>query len=396
MNNHVLMLSLDSSLAARQEGDAFQRHRAYGMRWGERHPGGWLTIITYTRADNLQPIRQDNLTILPTNSRRAPLFPLDAMRLGEQAEKPVGLIVAQDPFTTGLAGLWLRARLGAPLLVQNHSYFFGNPEWVKEHPVRNRALLAMGRVVRAQADFYRAVNNEECSAYLRAGGKPERAVMLPLGTASERFAALPDPDALARKRADLGILPDDRVILWVGYPVAFKRVPLLFEAFKRALKVEPRARLVLIGDMARAPVDLAALASDMGIADRVRLHGPVLHADLPLYYALGHVYAHTSSYEGMPRVLFEASAAGLPLVGMDAVGVRDVIEDGVNGYLVSHGDTEAMAARLVTLLGDPETARRLGGAAREKALSRFHASRTLESWLDVWDRAIALGMRTHG
>jgi 1,2-diacylglycerol 3-alpha-glucosyltransferase len=392
--NHVLMLSLDSSLAAHREGDAFQRHRAYAARWGERH--GRLTIITYTRAANLPPIREDNLTIVPTNSRRAPSFPFDAARLGEQVEKPIDLIVAQDPFTTGLAGLWLRARLGAPLLVQNHGYFFGNPEWVKEHPLRNRALLALGRIVRARADFYRAVNNEECSAYVRAGGDPERAVMLPLGTASERFAAPPDPDVLARKRGELGIAPDDRVILWVGYPVAFKRVPLLFETFRRVLKDEPRARLVLIGDMARSPVDLAALASAMEIAERVTLYGPVLHDDLPLYYALGHVYAHTSSYEGMPRVLFEASAAGLPLAGMDAVGVRDVIEDGKNGYLVANGDVEALAARLISLLRDLETARQMGAAAREKALTRFHAAQTLERWLDVWDRAMALGRRPRG
>lgn len=385
------MISLDSSLAAR--GDAFQRHRAYAARWEERHPGGRLTIITYA---NGQPIREGALTILPTDSRRAVLFPLDAARIGEQAEKPIALLVAQDPFTTGAAGLWLRGRLRAPLLVQNHGYFFGNPEWVKEHPLRNRALVALGRVVRARADFYRAVNNEEYHAYLRAGGLAERAAMLPLGTASERFAAPPDPDALAGKRAELGIAPDDRVILWVGYPVAFKRVPLLFAAFGRVLRDEPRARLVLIGDMARSPVDLAALAAEQGIAGRVTLFGPVAHADLPLYYALGHVYAHTSSYEGMPRVLFEASAAGLPLVGMDAVGVRDVIEDGRNGYLVPKGDTETMAARLVSLLRDSAAAARLGAAAREQALSRFHAARTLESWLDVWDRAIALGMRSHG
>jgi glycosyltransferase involved in cell wall biosynthesis len=395
MSNHVMMISLDSSLAAHREGDAFQRHRAYATRWAERHPGGRLTIITYTRAAH-PPIREGALTILPTNSLRTALFPLDAVRAGGQVERPVDLIVAQDPFTTGLAGLWLRRTFSAPLLVQNHGYFFGNPDWRNEHPLRNRALEAIGRVVRAQADFYRAVNNEECNAYLRLGGQPERAAMLPLGTASERFAAPPSPDALAGARAALGISSDDRVILWVGYPVAFKRVPLLFDTFKRVLHDEPRARLVLIGEMVRSPVDLAALAARMGIAGRVTMHGPVLHSDLPLYYALGHVYAHTSSYEGMPRVLFEASAAGLPLVGMDAVGVRDVIEDGVNGCLVPGGDAAAMAACLVGLLADPDTARRLGAAAREQALTRFHAVGTLERWLDVWERAIALGRRSHG
>ena len=96
---------------------------------------------------------------------------------------------------------------------------------------------------------------------------------------------------------------------------AFKRVPLLFKVFRRVAELEPNARLVLIGDMTCSPQDLRALARDEGIADRVTMHGPVAHDQLPLYYALGDVYVHTSAYEGVPRVLFEASAAGLPLVG---------------------------------------------------------------------------------
>ena len=108
----------------------------------------------------------------------------------------------------------------------------------------------------------------------------------------------------------------------MGYPVAFKRVPLLFKVFRRVTDAEPNARLVLIGDMSKSPQDLPALARDEGIADSRDLWtDPIAHDELPLYYALGDVYVHTSAYEGVPRVLFEASAAGLPLVAMN-VGRR--------------------------------------------------------------------------
>jgi glycosyltransferase involved in cell wall biosynthesis len=225
------------------------------------------------------------------------------------------------------------------------------------------------------------------------GFAPERVVSLPLGTASARFTEPVSEDVLAERSAMLGLAPEHKVVLWVGYPVAVKRVPLLFKVFRRVAEQEPNARLVLIGDMTRSPQDLLATTQAENIADRVIMYGPVPHDELPAYYALGDVYVHTSSYEGVPRVLFEASAAGLPLVGMNVVGVDEVIEDGVNGYLLHDGDVEAMAARIVNLLHDPERARSLGEVARRLALERYNADDYTEKWMTVWQRAVELGLR---
>jgi glycosyltransferase involved in cell wall biosynthesis len=239
----------------------------------------------------------------------------------------------------------------------------------------------------------RTVNRKERDNAIDMGFALERVVSLPLGTASARFAGpIPEP-VLAEKRAALGLVPEHKVVLWVGYPVAFKRVPLLLKVFRHVVEQDPDARLILIGDMSRAPQDLRAAAQAENISDRVIMHGPVPHDQLPAYYALGDVYAHTSSYEGVPRVLFEASAAGLPLVGMNVVGVDEVIEDGVNGYLLPDGDAEGMAARIVDLLHDPERVRSLGAAARRLALERYNADDYAEKWVNVWQRAIELGLR---
>ena len=386
--NHVLMISLDPPLATQAASDTRQRHLAYAAR------AGHLTVITYTPPGLDRAICPSaELTILPSNSRSKLTFALDAIRLAQQAarDRPVDLITTQDPFLTGLIGVWLRRRWRVPLLVQNHSYIFGNVAWRAEHPRRNRLLETLGEFVVRRADFYRTVNRQERDHYITAGGSPERVIALPLGTASPEFAAPVADQALAALRAQLGLRPDQPVVLWIGYPVGFKRVPLLFQVFQQV--AEPDARLVLIGDLRRSPDDLPALARDLGIADRVIMYGPVPHDDLPLYYALGSVYVHTSSYEGVPRVLFEASAAGLPLVGMQAVGVDEVIEDGVNGYLVPDGDVNGMAAQIVALLRDPAEAKILGAAARRLAFERYDADRYLDTWVQVWERAIELGLK---
>lgn len=386
----VLMISLDTALATQPTGDSRRRHLGYAEL------AGHLTIVVYTPAGvggEFAP--SSSLLIYPTNSRHKLTFVVDSIRVASRAARmqPFDLIVTQDPFSTGLIGVWLRRRLRVPLLVQNHSFIFGNDAWLAEKPLRNTLLRALGAFVVRRADMYRTVNRKERENYLAAGGSRRRSIALPLGTASAEFAQPVDEVELAQLRASLGLLPIHRIVLWVGYPVAFKRLAVLFKVFRQVAEAEPNAHLLLIGDMSVAPQDLRALARDEGIADRVTMHGPVPHDQLPLYYALGDVYVHTSAYEGVPRVLFEASAAGLPLVGMDAVGVDEVIEDGVNGYLAPSLDIDGMAGRIVALLGNPALAHQMGSAARSRAFERYDAGRYAEQWVGVWRKAVEMGRK---
>lgn len=385
---HVLMISLDTSLVTQPEGDSRRRHMDYARRAGR------LTVIAYTPVGTGEKAEvSPELTILPTNSRHKLLFVADALRIAASVPS-VDLITTQDPFVTGLVGVRLRDRLQVPLLVQNHSYFFGNAAWLAEKPLRNTLLSKLGGFVRGRADMYRTVNRRERDNYIAAGGAPERVVALPLGTASRRFTERQNEGELAQLRSKLGILPTQKVVLWVGYPVPFKRVPMLLEVFQRVAETDPDAKLLLVGVVQNTRNDLHALVNSLGIAERTVLCGEVLHRDLPLYYALGDVYVHTSAYEGVPRVLFEASAAGLPLVAMSTVGVDEVVEDGVNGYLVPDADINAMAERIVSLLRDPAKAHELGACAREIAFERYDAERYAEAWVAVWEQAVALGMKS--
>ena len=390
MINHVLMLSLDTALALQPQGDSRVRHLAYAARMGK------LTIIVYTPPHVGEAIHaSEQLTIIPTNSRHPLTFLLDAMRLAERVirDGQINLITVQDPFATGFVGMLLRERLRVPLLVQNHSFFFGNRVWLAEKPIRNRLLSVIGRVVISRADFYRTVNEKEKQQYIAFGGSRRRVVALPLATAAQSFAQTPDHEQLTALRSRLGLSAQNPVVLWVGYPVGFKRVPILFKVFKRVVSRIPGAKLVLIGDMSRSPIDLVALAQGEGIGGCVIIDGPVQHDQLPLYYALGTVYVHTSSYEGVPRVLFEASAAALPLVAMDVVGVNEVIENGVNGYLAPDMDVDGMAGRIISLLQDPILAKAMGERARQIAFRRYDADRYIDTWVGIWKKAIRLGMR---
>ena len=386
---HVLMISFDPALI--RDGEARQRHMAYAERAGQ------LTVVTHSwfGAGQVQH-PSPHLTIVPSNSLHKVTFPLDAYRLAvKQAQQhPVDLITTQDILLTGLVGVWLRRKLNVPLLVQNHSYIIGNQAWLAEHPLRNGLLMRLARFVLHHADMVRTVNRKERENTIQMGYTPERVIALPLATASSAFTTPVAESMLSQRRAELGLAPEHQVVLWVGYPVAFKRVPLLLKVFRRVLDQEPMARLVLLGDMARSPQDLWAAAQAEGIADQTIMRGPIRHDDLPGYYQLARVYAQTSSYEGVPRVLFEASAAGLPLVGMNVVGVDEVIQNGLNGCLVADGDVAGMANAILALLRDHERARTYGHAAQRLALEQYGADGYAEKWVSVWERALELGKRS--
>lgn len=92
--------------------------------------------------------------------------------------------------------------------------------------------------------------------------------------------------------------------------------------------------------------------------------------------------------EGLPKGLIEAAACALPLVTTDVPGCRDVVTDGIDGLLVPPRNSAALADAILKLMSDRLLCRRLGAAARAKALSRFEESRVVDSTLSVYRELI--------
>jgi glycosyltransferase involved in cell wall biosynthesis len=391
------MLSLDASLFGDSSG-ARARHRAYAETFG-------APVVAAAPAPAGQPTIHDGpLTVLPVTGRRALLpFTLARALLRHTRGQRPALIIAQDLLRTGLAGVWLRRRTGAPLLVQDHTVTLDNPAWLAEHP-RNRVLLRLAHYVLARADALRTVNTYARDAAVRAGMPPERTFVLPLATASQAFAQPVGEVVLARTRAALRLPPGARVLLWVGYPAPVKRVPLLFAILRHVRLREPRAVLAIVGPDDAAQRALAAQAGAAGVGEAVRWHGPVPHAALPAFYQAADVYVLASSYEGAPRVLWEAGAAGVPAVATGLGGAAEVVVEGETGFYVpdtgdAHALAAAMSARILALLADDALRQRLGSAAQQRALHVYNAEggeagSYAARWVHVWRQALALGRRT--
>jgi glycosyltransferase involved in cell wall biosynthesis len=211
-----------------------------------------------------------------------------------------------------------------------------------------------------------------------------RAVELPNGVDARRFAPGPRDPALA---AELGVA-GRRTILFVGAldrAHDFKGVDRLLAAVASLARDD---LLLIVAGAGDRRDDYRRLARQLGLGRRAVFPGYAPDDRLPDYYRLADVTVlpSTTAGEAFGLVLLESLACATPVIASNLPGVRAVVADGIDGFLVAPGDAADLAARLDQLLGLPEAARRaLGAAGRRKVAARY-------SWERVGDILEALYM----
>lgn len=166
-----------------------------------------------------------------------------------------------------------------------------------------------------------------------------------------------------------------------------KNVDVVIRAFARVLESHPQYRLDIVGD-GPARDSLGRLADSLGISDRVRMRGFMDRAALGRVYHEYDAFVSASTIETQGIVLLEAMAAGLPVVGVNALAVPELVIDGRDGLIVEPGDESAFAEAVVRLLGDQELRQRLGESGRHDV--REHSLPTVVTRLEgIYQSVIA-------
>lgn len=250
------------------------------------------------------------------------------------------------------------------------------------NPREGTRLLAARAAARC-VDAFVAVSPEIAAiARSRREVDERRLSVIPNGVELRRFG--PDPEGRVRVRRELGIDPDAWAVGTVGRIAVEKNQAMLVRA--AAPLLGPGAHLLVAGD---GPLleSLARLARALGIDAFVHLLGA--RRDVPDVLNALDAFALSSDTEGLPLVLPEAMAAGLPVVSTSVGGVPTVIEEGQTGFLVPPGDEEALRDRLARLRADPGLGRACGSRARAAALARFSAERMRRDYLELYQRLLS-------
>ena len=206
---------------------------------------------------------------------------------------------------------------------------------------------------------------------LAAGiGSREKMRTVYSGMETARF----DPSAVDRDavRAEWGVAPGEDAVVVGTIARLFRKkgyeqlLPIMSDAARR----DPRLRFVWVGDGGQRPEYLAEL-SRLGLAQRTTLTGLVPPEQIPRLVAGCDVLAHTSQWEGLPRVVVQALLMEVPAVAFNIDGTREVLIDGQTGRLIELGDRGGFVRALLELAADSAARRRMGRSGREHCLQRF-------------------------
>lgn len=275
---------------------------------------------------------------------------------------PVSLVLARDA-RRRRKPLFLGIRQDFPAYVRNR---LPSRRWLWAVPVAHAFERRFRRLAR-QAPAV-VVGEELGRAYRRRG-----ATVLATGFSLVRDADLvPLDEALARS------WDGERLrLLTVGRIDSEKNPLLLPEILAELRRRDPRWHLTVVG---QGPLEAELLnrARALAVADGLELRGYVQNGpELWSLYREANAFLHVSFTEGLPQVLFEAQAAGTPIVATDVGGVRAALEGGRGGLLVPPADAAAAASALERLRDDPDLRGRLVAAGLELA-----AASTMDAQLD--------------
>lgn len=279
---------------------------------------------------------------------------------------PVGALVAR------LAAMSARRR-GTKVVYFAHGFHFftGAPlvNWLLFYPIE--WLLAH------VTDLLITLNDEDAARAWRRFPKKLPVVQVP--GAGVDFARLEVADAAAARaqlRLEWGIPQDAPVLIYVAELIRNKNQKMLFEALQKVRLRYPDARLVLVGpDHADGAYE--RLARQMGLADGVIFAG--WRSDIGACLRAADIAVASSLREGLALNIVEAMYCGLPVVATDNRGHVPIIRDGENGFLVHIGDSEAMARRVIEILGDAQLRERLA----HSDVSRYSAEAVSAQLCDI-------------
>ena len=236
-----------------------------------------------------------------------------------------------------------------------------------EHNTRERYTrwrLAQTRWLAKRTDRIVGCSEGVRRVLLEMGMPPARTIAIPNGVRLEPFA---DADAHPFAQRIPGIVMVARFSRQKDHATLLRAVALLRE---RGLAPP----LLFAGggkDLHRRPLE--KLADELGIAAQVQFLGVV--RDVPQRLMAHQLCVLSTHYEGMPLALLEGMAAGCAVVGSAVPGVREVLDDGVDGLLVAEADAPALADALERVLRDPPFGARLAAAARRAAAEKYSRER---------------------
>lgn len=253
--------------------------------------------------------------------------------------KRVEVINAHNVFPEGIAAIWLARRLKVPVVITALGSDLNDA-------ATSRLRLRMTENALRRAAQVTAVSMQLCERMVGMGVEPGRMHFTPNGVDTSLFC----PRDKARCRKLTGLIPDEKVLLFVGKFRPVKGIGYLLEAL-RILREQNRLdfRTVLIGS-GPDEREYARMTQAWGLSGRVFPAGNRSHEEIAWWMGASDLFCLPSLQEGMPNVVLEALASGLPVVATRVGAIPDLVNES-SGILVPPADARPLARAISEGMG---------------------------------------------
>ena len=295
------------------------------------------------------------------------------------------IVHSHHPFMVGDTALRTAHRFNVPLVFTHHTLYEQNTHYVSEDSTALKEFviqLATGYANLTDAVF---APSESVMNLIRQRGVVTNVQVVPTGIDIKRFGS--GDGGAVRKKA--GIPSGAFVVGHVGRLAPEKNLGFVAKAVALFLKQNKEARFLVAG---KGPDEeaLTAALRDAGALDRLHLTGALSGQELVDAYHAMDVFAFASQSETQGLVLTEAMASGVPVVGVDAPGVREVVRDGKNGRLLNEENEEEFVAALVWVAGLTAAERKELRANALKTALDFSMEKCSERALSIYESLVQI------
>lgn len=303
------------------------------------------------------------------------------------AANPYEIVHVHTPIV-GVLGRIAARKAQVPIRIYTaHGFYFHDDM----RPALRRLFIAIERFAARRGHFVFTQSDEDRQSAIRERiCRADEIATIGNGVDTKRFdPARVTPEDQASLRNEFGLSHTAPTVGIVARLVREKGVFELADAIDIVRRDVPDVQVVWIGgalesDRVDATQAFRERLESLGIAPHFHFTG--FRDDVRALMSLCHVYTLPSYREGMPRSILEAMAMALPVVATNIRGCREEVVEGETGFLVPPRDAQALADRLRRLLVRPDDARRMGAAARRRAVEQFDCRLVLDRQWQVYER----------
>lgn len=276
---------------------------------------------------------------------------------------------------SGLVGVWIKRLSGKKFMITSHGSDINelNTKWQKR----------IASSVLREADKIVTVSNDLKQKIIRLGINENKVRVIPNGVNASELK----PINIMTARKKTGLPANKKIILFTGRLLKEKGLAYLVNAMSAVKKRHKDALLVLIGE---GPFrqEIRKVVEEKKLEGSVLVLAPKPHDEIKWWFNSADLVVLPSLKEGFGVTLIEAMACGKPIIGTKVGGIKDIIEDKVNGFFVPVKDSKALAQKITRLLENEKLAGKMGASGRKIVMKKFSVEAMVSAYVEEYRKLV--------